>query len=324
MAIELADFNRFNKDYEYLVRMTGKDASRIELLVQNNPDMRRLVGRLYYWDIDFKGQRRTLSFVAGVPDWFGDHYGTYRNKFAPEVDRVYGRFDLLARFGESDEVDGIPAEEILHPGGRPPRSDQPGDFSAAFFLSAAEAVEFVMSWVNETHADRDIHEELREGLDAWDYLTETIGVDLDAIERRWQKLPRALIPRHVSDNSASGSGDPLLELLSNAINAYLFGAYAAAIVVCRAVCEKVLKEHYLDEREYRDADGRNEPLKQLIYLAEEKFEHLRKLRLDHFREFANRVVHDYGRVEGDEEDVVCDFLETAKTLIEGAPKPKTT
>ena len=61
-----------------------------------------------------------------------------------------------------------------------------------------------------------------------------------------------------------------------------------------------------------------------MFLAERKFSYVKEFKLRKHIEFANRVVHDYGRVEGNEEDIVRDFLETAKTLIEKAPKRTTT
>ena len=54
MGIELADFNRFKDDVGQLERMSSGDSGRVEFLVKNSAEMRKLVGRLYYWDIGFK------------------------------------------------------------------------------------------------------------------------------------------------------------------------------------------------------------------------------------------------------------------------------
>ena len=74
MRIGLADFNRFNKDLEHLERMSSGDPGRIEFLVKNSPEMRQLVGRLYYWRIDFESERRRHRYVTGAPTWFVDRY----------------------------------------------------------------------------------------------------------------------------------------------------------------------------------------------------------------------------------------------------------
>ena len=166
------------------------------------------------------------------------------NAFAPKIDRVYGLLHLKTFL--DDVVDGVPAEEILYPGGRPQPPGQPSDFLPEFFGSAAEAVEFVMRWVRDMcDDDTAARDELQEGLEAWDYLTDTIAIDFTNIEDRWRRLPRVLIPDHLARAG-------LLDLLRNAVDAHLVGAHAAAVVMCRAVCEKVLKEYYLDEEEYLD------------------------------------------------------------------------
>ena len=136
------------------------------------------------------------------------------------------------------------------------------------------------------------------------------------IEERWGKLPRALIPSHVTRPAGSTARDGLVELLDDATKAYVFGLPAAAVAMCRAVCEQVLEEFYSG-----DAD-KKETLGMLVILAAKKYEWIKQKNLSKQITLANNVMHNYqgGRFSEGQLDIVRQFLETTKALIEGAPK----
>jgi hypothetical protein len=317
-------FNEFDRKVRQLERRTGNDASRIEWLVKNSPDIRRLVGSLYFRDREFESELAKHRFLLSVPKWFFDSYKSYKERFGSEVDRVYGKLWLLAF--PDDEVDGIPAEEIFHPDGRPPGkdgNDGNNDEIAGWFTPSmgggAEAVDFIIHWLWNMHEDYDSAEDLRTGLDAWDWFIETAGIDLAKIEERWKKLPRALIPSHMERAASAGGREGFIDLLDDATKAYIFGLPAAAIAMCRAVCEHVLKEFYFSD------DGNEKTLGNLVYLAEKKYKDIKKMKLREYINKANKLMHSYqgGQLSENELEVVRQFLETTKGLIELAP-PKPT
>ncbi len=312
----MKSFNDFDQMFRQLERRSGNDPSRIAWLVKNCPDMRRIIGKLYFWDIGFQSELATRRYRCNVPAWFLERYRSYKERFGSEVDKVYGTLSLLALVDE--EVDGVSAEEILNPGVHPSSDDAGDSDTAPQFLSgeATEAVEFMIHWLWNMHEGSDHADDLRLGLDAWDWFRETVGIDLAEIEERWNRLPRALIPTHVETSASTRGGDGLIDLLDDATKAYVFGLPAAAIAMCRAVCELVLRDFYFD------GDGKEEALGRLAYLAEKRYQHVKELKLRHYIRQANRVMHDYrgNTLSDDQLDAVREFLEATKTLIERAPQ----
>lgn len=321
MNAKTALFNEFDRKFRELKRRSADDPSRIEWLVKNSPDVRRLVGALYFWERDFDSKLSQHRFLGDVPSWFIEPYKRYKERFAPEVGRVYGRLWLLTVF--ADGVDGIPADEILHPDiSAPPKDVNDGDKDeiAGSFTpgvgEGAEAVNSIINWLWNMHEDYDSAEDLRTGLDAWEWFTGTVGIDLAGIEERWGKLPRTLVPSHVTRPAGSSTHDGIVELLDDATKAYVFGLPAAAVAMCRAVCERVLKEFYFGD------DERENTLGTLAFLAEQKYENIKQMKLRRYIRLANAVMHSYqgGQLSDNELEVVRQFLETTKALIEGASK----
>lgn len=311
----VAFFNEFDRKIEELGRLSGNDPKRIEWAVRNSTTHRKLIGELYFLERDFVVRLADRRYLAHVPIWFIKRYHAYKERFAPEVDRVYGNLWLRAfGLGDDEKVDGISVAEILHPKRTPPAPADDEDGIAGWYTvgagDSAEAVDFVIQYVWNMHEGHDHAEDLRTGLDAWEWFTGTVGVDLAGIEGRWNKLPRALIPSHVS------AADGLLDLLDDATKAYVYGLSAAAVAMCRAVCERVLKESYFGD------DKKNESLGDLAYLAEKRFDHLRQSNLGKHVTVANRVMHHYRarQFSEREDESVRQFLETVKTLIERAPE----
>ena len=313
-------FNDFKRKFRELEQRCGNDATRIEWLVKNSEKARRLVGSLYFWEHAFESELRKHRLLPNVPSWFIDRYKLYKQSFAPEVQRIYGLLCLRA-FG-IDEVDGIPAVDIFYLDGPPAPSEHDPDEGSGWFVpggDGAEAVGAVINWVWGMHDDSEHAEDLRTGLDAWEWFTETVGLDLVGIEDRWQKLPRSMIPSHFYRGSPAKGTDSLEELLDDATRAYVFGLPAAAIAMCRAVCERTLKEFYFCDSPSPQGLGK------LSRLAEKKYEHVKKMNLRKYIGLANEVMHNHrsGHLSENDLDVVRKFLETAKGLIERAPLPPT-
>jgi len=309
-------FNDFNSRFRQLERRSGNDPSRIEWLVKNSPDARRLVGSLYFWERKFEAELAKHRFLRNVPGWFRERYKVYRERYGPEVTKVYGFLTLCAL--EDDEVDGIPATEILHPDGPPAiNEDEPDELSGWFVPGyGAQSVDFMIRWLWNMHDGYDSSADLRAGLDAWDWFTETVGIDLSRIEERWEKLPRVLIPTHAETSERVSGRNALTDLLDEATKAYVFGLPAAGIAMCRAVCERVLKEFYLDD--HRE----DETLGNLAYIAEKRFGHIKRIKLGEYIRRANKVMHDYqgGQLTEDQLQLLRQFLEMTKSLVEQAPR----
>jgi len=68
-----------------------------------------------------------------------------------------------------------------------------------------------------------------------------IGIDINGIFRRWREVPPIFMPSPVSNKQGEEKGS-LNDLLDNAVRAYVCGAPAAAIAMCRAVLKMVVKD----------------------------------------------------------------------------------
>jgi hypothetical protein len=187
-------------------------------------------------------------------------------------------------------------------------------------------------WITESYADEvggQFEERMQRaskiGLDAYDYLQNTVGFNPSTVFRRWRQLPVVFVPRHVSDHHGLTEKGSLYELLDDAMRAYVFGASAAAVAMCRAILEMLLKEHYELDYHYKDRDGRTREkgLGDLIILAAKKYEFIEKKRLKRLTDNANGLMHNYKSekesVSVDEEAVV-DAFKLIKFMIENAPK----
>jgi hypothetical protein len=155
-------------------------------------------------------------------------------------------------------------------------------------------------------------------LGAYDYLVETIGLDLHEVFRRWRKVPVVFMPAHVANRYGASEKGSLLQLLDDAVRAYVFGAPAAAIAMCRSALEMVLKRHY------GHGQWENAKLGNLVFLASKQYDFIKKGSLMPLVKQANRILHNYGQMErlSEQEDrTILRFLETVKFLIQRAPAP---
>ncbi|MFP1630960.1 hypothetical protein ACLB6G_04415 [Zhengella sp. ZM62] len=156
------------------------------------------------------------------------------------------------------------------------------------------------------------------GLGALDHLEDRIGIDLALAFDRWSRLPPVFVPKHVSDRHGQTEKGSLYELLNDAIRAYVAGAPAAAIAMCRACLEIVLKDHYL-RGEWDEKDS----LYSVIELAVVRYDFLSKKKLHSLRLDANRILHNIAgepKLGLEDEKVLLQFFKDLKFYIERAPQ----
>ncbi len=189
---------------------------------------------------------------------------------------------------------------------------EPGDFDALSDDPGAVILEG-LAWMAAEAADdpgEGITWRYRRTVQAWHQFCASTGFDLSQSSRRWRSLQPVFLPPHVSNASGASSPKSPTRLLDQAVRAYVFGAPAAAIGMCRALMEEVLRSHYRIEAE---------DLEKVIAIAEARIPWVRPLNLQARRRLANQVLHDARAVE---DDAVKDFLAVVRSLIERAPPPQ--
>jgi hypothetical protein len=126
------------------------------------------------------------------------------------------------------------------------------------------------------------------------------------------------MPAHISNKYGQTEKGSLYDLINDAVRAYLCGAPAAAIAMCRAALEIVLKGHY-GKGEWDDPAYQ---LGEIIALASERFNFIDKGRLWRLTKNANAILHNYqkrDRMSEQDERTILEFLKTVKFLIQRAP-----
>jgi hypothetical protein len=97
----------------------------------------------------------------------------------------------------------------------------------------------------------------------------------------------------------------------------VFGAPAAAIAMCRAALEMVLKRHY-GRGQWED-----KRLGRLVVLASREYDFVQEEQITQLVQKTNRILHDYlqvYRLSDEDERIILNFLKTVKFLIQRAPK----
>ena len=155
------------------------------------------------------------------------------------------------------------------------------------------------------------------GLQAFEFMENTIGLDFNKIFERWNKTPPFLIPKHVSNKHGLTQKGSLFELLNEAIRAYIAGADASAVAMCRAILDMVLRDHYLP-----NGDDKSGNLYDVIKLATAKYDFLNENKLHILRTTANEILHDFSgspTLSIESEKQLLSFFKDLKFYIEKAP-----
>jgi hypothetical protein len=163
---------------------------------------------------------------------------------------------------------------------------------------------------------RELEGSCSTALSALNHLIDTVGLNLPSVFRRWRNVPVILMPAHVSKRYGASDKGSLLHLLDDAVQAYVFGAPAAAIAMCRAALDMVLKQHYGEGK--WDRAG----LETVVSLASKRFDFINENELKFLVRHANRILHDYvavDRISPEDDRTIVVFLTTVKSLIERAP-----
>lgn len=279
----------------------------------------KIVADLVYdiWEIDtriirqFSIQRE--KFTAHVDSVFVSTYREYDDRYKDEVFKAAPPIvkaktnEMLQRLSNIDEEK---LQNFLEVSGfdpaAPKKLDLTKDDPADCFDSM---LDYVPDWLDVYEGETA--DFISKGLGAWEYLRDTIGIDLHEIQDRWTSIPHTFIPRHVSTHHGLEIGS-LYRLLAEAHRAYVFGCNGAAMALCRSILEDVFTRHY---------GIKGEDLKDIITKAEVAYRHITSgMNLHGHRKTVNLVLHDPQRLKELTSEQVSDFLRILKELIERAPK----
>lgn len=226
-----------------------------------------------------------------------------------ESERKAGTEEFLAQLKEIAERQHTDADSLLEkilseiesrrqPGDSfDPTRDDPASLIENIFMTFSDVAEEILS--NDENADKAIG--------AWRFFDETLRVDHRAIYARWKNIPDLLIPSH----ALRVNPRPVFDLYNEAVRCYVFGNKIAAVSMCRALLEHILKKHYKIE---------GNDLNKMITMAEARYSHFKKMKLHDKRKLANTIMHKYEKQSEVEDQSVVDFLDTIKAIVQHIPR----
>lgn len=331
MQTKSTEFEQFLLLFGQL-KATAGTAARLTTFYAESAPIRRAVSALESFLMRSDFERRVFhgrKQFKQVPSSFDDRWKEYKDCWQHALNHLK-LVELVPMLDFNPDSESQTENDNLDP----PDPETDTNFDPMYHDGGA-AIETGIEYleqVYELQKDGEFEEDERAanicriGLDAFEYLKNTIRIDLSGVFQRWRRVPIIFMPAAVSNAHESEKGS-LHDLLDDAIRAYVCGAPAAAMAMCRAALEQILKAHYLDPSDYTYKTKKNEErekgLESLISLAEKRFEHIRKEKLSPRVRLANNIMHDYSRqrpLDPRDDHAIRDFLLTLKTLIEKAGK----
>jgi len=266
----------------------------------------------YKLDQTFKEIDRHLSNQsnrsATVPSGFSQNWEEYKSKYMDKVNAIasplhdkyiQNALDQLIcqakSAGQSKEEALDAVIESVSQYTKPGHSFNPTNDDAYFLLGQ------LLSTAQDI-AEAEMHELGDKHLGAMQYYENVIGVDLEGINNRWNKIPNLYISDRINKRT-----DKLIELYNEAARCHIFGLNVAATAMCRSLLEYILVEYY---------EIKKQNLKQMIIFAEKKFKKIRSLSLDALRKGGNSVMHDYEKKSTIEDQAVVGYLMTIRSLVD--------
>jgi len=318
IALFLTRFNRLKKEI-------NNAPSKLSWLSKEREDLQELcleLERSYKFIERFlttKGEKHTFTIVQ-----FENQLEEYKRNYKMHVSdaakpaelRYQEDFERAIRKGEEDWVkSGKTKEEFwehlnkdiaellksyeIDIGPFNPLTDDP--------TSLIEEALWWGSLLTDTVMEDDEPERYEKARGAWRFFKHIISIDLSAVNNRWLAVPEIFIQPHVTQSDTS----PIVSLYNEAVRAYVFGCNIASIAMCRALMEHILKNHY----KIHGSD-----LENIIYIAEQRYPQLEKLKMQKKRLDSNKVLHDYEKKKNTEDRAVIDFLKVIKYLVQDVPR----
>jgi hypothetical protein len=125
----------------------------------------------------------------------------------------------------------------------------PGDEDDWFFdpqrHSAAELISALAGYCHDRGGDLPLWQRCA---GAFDWLRDTVGLDLREIETRWHQIAPISVPRDVSESYEVDHPESLFGYLGQVRLAYMIGADLAALAMCRTVTENLFRRHYNNDK----------------------------------------------------------------------------
>jgi|SRR5271165_3818869 len=248
-------------DYVWQLVEQHRRFSKRRFIVQAHPEFCRAFS-------DYKERWKDRAMVA-VWDWEAEQRG--EESLSQWLDRV-----LEETPEESREPVGGDQHEV------PDWEFDPEKHSAASEIAFAEDV---LGWQAASESEEQYEAACSRAVGALKWIRETVGLDIAKVEIRWREFPVIIFPKLVSDKHGIEDPYSLFGYLTQIRLAYMIGADLAAIAMCRAATEILIRV-----RCNQDDGTKLGPLIKLT-LRKPQFSFLRPYNIDRKVQEANDILH---------------------------------
>lgn len=308
----------FQTAFETVKERTGDNPERLWLAKEDAAlkiaisDLDRLIGRLEN-GMPHLTHRYAVQISRSFQETLRDYDSRYKDRIRI-LGHEFGDELLTALF----EVPKEPSPQIS----TKPSNWAPDEFDSEFdnagfcLQELFDHLESRSLWLEDgVPKDPDWEDLANVAAGAWCYLGAQ-GIDPMTIAERLKKVPFIKIPTDVSDAHSLSAKVSLYDLLEDAVQAYVCGAPLAALAMCRATGELVLKRNYgLTFNEERPG------LKTVVRAVEKEYPCLKRLNLYDAYERVNEILHsaDRSNVSASDEVFVLEMFHKTQKVIEEAP-----
>jgi hypothetical protein len=232
----------FLTSFQQLRDWIDDDPTDLASLARDDLTLKHLCHKIHFAasSLSMNERRRRHLFAAPVDPVFISQYREYEERYARPIAGV-----LLEDIGLGTETGGPhgPNLELLW--------DNADEDAQAQTKAIEQVLDFAHFNIDQKHRDfaDGLSDAVEDGLAAWDRLKKVTDFDLRAVFRRRALVPFILVPNHVAQRYGESERRSLYALLRQAHDAFIFGLFAAAIALMRAVMELTLRDHYLAQGE---------------------------------------------------------------------------
>ncbi len=303
----------FMTKFQELKRRVNSRPHNVVWMARNDPNLKMLAAEICGLENQINREIVSEKLFSNLPSAFPSLYREFHSKYYSVVFQASS--SLIKKQDEEfvqlieDNLEKF--KQVLRDKGIDPCAPEEFDPMKDDPVSEFELALATLGDMVDVYYDDDLGDSLNKGITAWDFLCDKIGINLSEIWKRWQAIPITFIPRHVSDHHGLTEAGSLYDQLGEAHRAYTFGCEAAAITLCRALIELVLRKHY-------GCEGKD--LEEVISFAEQKHRFVGKLELQKKRRLANDILHSRSKAGQLTAEQVQSYMDAVKTLIEQSPK----
>ena len=272
----------FAGHYRLLVEQTENHPSEVRQALDKNRDLAASIQRLHEIQKVITSNSRSAELFQAHPEFyeafrdFEEHWSRAYNDYLNWLTEKLLDLDL----SETTEINETLMDD---------RPEDDGRWSGDFDPDRDSIATVILSI--EDHLRRDELDGWAEGLE---WLQDTVGLNFEEIETRWKEFPVIIVPHHVSDKYSPDPAEPhgLFGYLNQVRLAYIIGADLAAVALCRATTELLIRQHYASDIP-NARRSRKTKLSWLIEQAEnrEEFSFLKNFNLTTRVDQANDILH---------------------------------